>query len=122
RPPYQAPPAPSQAQVSGTAQQRVLYERSLLDQPQLNQLVQAYAALGEEVRIVAELPMKMAVIDRSTVALSLPDPVGDPQHATTLIVHHRMLATTLLVAFEALWSSATPLERALGELVPSGDS
>jgi len=121
RPPYQAPPRPSEAQVSRTAkQQRVLYERSLLEQPHLNELVRAYAALGEEVRITSELPMKMAVIDRTTAALSLPDPVGDPQRATTLIVHHPMLAATLLLAFESLWVTATPLEQALPELSGPG--
>jgi sugar-specific transcriptional regulator TrmB len=114
RPPYAAPPAASEAQVSGTARQRVLYERSLLENPDLSELVRAYADLGEEVRIADSLPLKVAVIDGTTVAFSLPDPVGGAQrHETTLIVHHRMLADAMLVTFETIWSAAVPLEEAL---------
>ncbi|GAA1148899.1 TrmB family transcriptional regulator [Ornithinicoccus hortensis] len=114
RPPYAAPPAVAEAQVSAV-RQRVLYERSVLDNPALRDLVGAYASLGEEVRIAAELPLKVAVIDGATVAFSLPDPVGGRDRETTLIVHHRMLAATMLLAFESVWSQATALPEAIAE-------
>lgn len=114
RPPYAAPPAAADAQVSNLALQRALYERSLLDDASLRDLVRAYAELGEEVRIIESLPLKAAVIDGVTVAFSLADPVGGTQrHETTLIVHHRMLADMMLVAFETIWRSAVPLQEAL---------
>lgn len=112
RPPYAAPPAAAEAQVSAV-HQRVMYERSVLEDPALRDLVSAYATLGEEVRIAEELPLKVAVVDGTTVAFSLPDPVGGRDRETTLIVHHRMLAAAMLVAFESVWADATPLREAM---------
>lgn len=115
RPPYIAPPAPDDATVSPALRNRAIYERSLLDDPQLALLLQAYARLGEEIRIGDDLPLKLTVIDHRTVAFNMPDPVGDDSSVTTIVVHHRDLAATLRIAFETLWEHSQPLEEVLGE-------
>lgn len=109
-------------QLVAAATTDVMYERSLLEDQALRDLVRAYAGLGEEVRIADRLPLKLAVIDGTSVAFSLPDPVGGRDRETTLIVHHRMLAATMLVAFESVWASATPLEEAMADAGPAADA
>lgn len=113
RPPYIAPPDPDEATVSPARRNRAIYERSLLEDPRLALLLQAYARLGEEIRIGDDLPLKMTVIDRQTVAFNMPDPVADDSSVTTIVVHHRDLAATLEIAFETLWQKAQPLSEIL---------
>ncbi|MGH3448179.1 MAG: TrmB family transcriptional regulator [Nocardioidaceae bacterium] len=114
-PPYLAPPPPEEATLPSVRENRALYAATLLDDPPMSALLQRYAALGEEVRLAAKLPMKLTVIDGCTVAFNLPDPVREDTSVTTLIVQHAQLAGTLRIAFEALWAQAQPLEVALSE-------
>lgn len=109
RPPFVAPPPAQEAAVNPAIRQRGLYEKALFDTPELAELVRAYAALGEEVRITDHLPLKLTIVDGQTVAFNLPDPVAAPESVTVLVVHHRMLAQALCMTFDAVWASATPL-------------
>lgn len=120
RPPYIAPPSPEDATVSPARRNRAIYERSLLDDPRTALLLQAYADLGEEIRIGQDLPLKLTVIDSRTVAFNMPDPVGDESSVTTIVVHHADLASTLRIAFETLWDASQPLADVLAarEQVP----
>jgi len=61
---------------------------------------------GEEARVMKELPMKMAILDRKTVMLALADPVSKRTSLTTQIVEHRDLANGLRILFETLWEQA----------------
>lgn len=115
RPPYLAPPSIEEATLPGAASQRAVYELSLLDQPELVKLVQAYTDLGEQVRLAAGLPLKLTIVDGTTVAFNMPDPVEGADDVTTLVVHHPMLAETLKITFQAIWREAVPLEQAIQE-------
>lgn len=110
RAPYLAPPAPENATVAAGVVQRAIYERSMLDDSAMAELVRTYAALGEQVRIATDLPLKLTVVDGVSVAFTTPDVVDDGGAATTLVVHHEALASMLKLAFEVLWSRATPWE------------
>lgn len=112
-PPYLAPPAPEDATVPTVVSKRAVYEHSLLDDLELARLVQTYAQLGEEIRLVRALPMKLTVVDGHSVAFNMPDPVQGEDSMTTLVVHHEKLAATLKVAFEAVWAQAQPLDEVL---------
>lgn len=111
RPPYLAPPEPDEATVRNGIRQCAIYDRSLLDDDRMARLVRRYAELGEEVRVAGDLPLKLTIVDRRSVAFNMPDPVAVDASVTTVVIHHEMLAATLLVAFEALWSSSDPLPR-----------
>jgi HTH-type transcriptional regulator, sugar sensing transcriptional regulator len=112
RPPYLAPPEVEDATVPTVVSKRAVYELSLLDDLRLAQLVQAYARLGEDIRLAPSLPMKLTIVDGRSVAFNMPDPVeGDSM--TTLVVHHEKLATTLKIAFETVWAGAQSLDDAL---------
>lgn len=108
-PPYLAPPALEDARISPARSQRAIYEASLLEDPAMTGLLRRYEELGEEVRIADRLPLKLLIIDGRAVAFNLPDPALGVATVTTLIVEHPMLASTLTIAFEATWATATPL-------------
>ena len=61
---------------------------------------------GEEVRVIKELPMKMAIFDSRIVMLLLEDPVTKQPSLTTQIIRHRSLAKGLKMLFEMLWEQA----------------
>lgn len=113
RPPYLAPPEAEDATVPSVVSKRAVYELSLLDDLRLAALVQAYARLGEDIRLAPSLPMKLTIVDGRSVAFNMPDPVEGDDSMTTLLVHHEKLAATLKIAFDAVWSEAHPLEEVL---------
>ncbi|WP_277068093.1 TrmB family transcriptional regulator [Saccharomonospora viridis] len=112
-PPYLAPPEPHDATLPTGVTIRVIYERSLLEDPRLERLVRTYARLGEEVRFGDQLPLKLTIIDEQSVAFNMSDPVEDDTSVTTIIVHHSALAISLRIAFETLWAQASTFEDVL---------
>lgn len=113
RPPYLATPPSDEATLPSRAGIRAIYARSLLEDPDLVLLLEAYERLGEDLRICDDVPLKMTIVDRQSVAFNMPDPVENGSSVTTIVVHHRDLAATLGIAFETLWSQA----RTLGDAV-----
>ena len=92
---------------------RGLYQLDLLTDPSIPPVLQRFAELGEEVRLVQTVPMKMTVVDGVAAAFNMPDPVGGRRSVTTLVVRHPALAGTLRLAFEAVWSQGRSLSEAL---------
>ena len=109
RSPYLAPPVPEDATVTAGVVQRAIYERSMLDDARMSDLVHTFADLGEQVRVAEGLPLKLTVVDERSVAFNMPNAADNDSSATTLVVHNQALAATLMIAFEVLWSQATPL-------------
>jgi sugar-specific transcriptional regulator TrmB len=64
------------------------------------------AEYGDQMRVIEELPLKMAIFDSRIVIFTLEDPVSWEISVTTQIVEHRALARTLKVIFETLWEQA----------------
>lgn len=115
RPPYVAAPPSEEATLPSRAGIRAIYARSLLESPDLVRLLEAYNRLGEDIRICDDVPLKMTIVDRQSVAFNMPDPVENGSSVTTIVVHHRDLAATLGVAFETLWEQAQNLADAMPE-------
>ena len=63
RPPYLAPPTLDDVTVPTGIRQRAIYDATLLEDPQMARVLARYAELGEEVRIAADLPLKLTVVD-----------------------------------------------------------
>ena len=118
-PPYLAPPTSEEAALPADVSIRVIYERSLLADPNLEQLVRTYARLGEEIRFGDDLPLKVTIVDDQSVAFNMPDPVEGESSVTTIVVHHRALAVSLRIAFETMWSQADTIEKALNHPEPA---
>lgn len=86
---------------------RGLYERAVLDAPEVRPYLESWVAKGEEARIYdGELPHKLALFDRQTVLLPLFLP-GD--QVRTLFIRHQPLARSLGMLFDTLWERAEPI-------------
>jgi sugar-specific transcriptional regulator TrmB len=74
-----------------------------------------YAALaraGAEIRVVRELPMKLAISDDAEAMLSLRDPHTHEQGITSMVVRHPDLVSAFQLMFESQWEAARRLSRA----------
>jgi HTH-type transcriptional regulator, sugar sensing transcriptional regulator len=86
---------------------RALYERAVLDAPEVRPYLEGWVAKGEQARIYdGELPHKLALFDRRSVLLPLFMP-GD--QVRTLFIRHQPLATSLGMLFDTLWQNAEPI-------------
>ena len=102
------PGNPSQQKASRRGvRYRGLYEKAVLNTPEIRPHLAQWAAAGEEIRIYdGELPHKLAIFDRQRVLAHL-SMQGDQMR--TLYIQHPELAATLGVAFDALWNQSEAL-------------
>ncbi|MGI8876754.1 MAG: hypothetical protein ACR2KP_20995 [Egibacteraceae bacterium] len=75
---------------------------------------------GEEARVLGEVPMKLAIADRSLalVPLAADQPTME---AGAALVHPCALLDALITLFESMWSRATPLVVLGGRVVAAGE-
>ncbi|MFK0173339.1 helix-turn-helix transcriptional regulator [Streptomyces sp. NPDC090306] len=85
---------------------RVVVERAVLDMP--HGITELTAALGrdEQVRVVAEVPTKLVVADRTLAMVPLTAHTAEP---AALVVHASGLLELLCGLFESVWRTALPL-------------
>jgi predicted transcriptional regulator len=87
---------------------RYVYERAALDDPRTPAELGRFLKNGYEIRIAAELPSKMIIVDQAAVLLPmLPDQTGI--HPGFLLVRGQSLVHLLVALFERVWQAATPL-------------
>lgn len=91
---------------------RVLYQAVQVDDPSgrsWRHEMEAYHAAGAEARVVDDLPLKLAIVDRRLALLTIEDPVlphvGFP---TTLLVEHPAFAAVQADSFNLRWAEARP--------------
>jgi sugar-specific transcriptional regulator TrmB len=92
---------------------KCIYEYSgLSDKEVINlvKIVEAYERIGEESRIIKELPMKLAISDETITMLALNDRVSLIPGITTIIVDHPNFAKAQKAVFETYWEKALPVE------------
>jgi hypothetical protein len=65
-----------------------------------------YQNIGEEVRVIKSLPMKMMIIDEKITMLALNDPISMRPSITTIIIDHSDYARTQKKVFENYWSDS----------------
>lgn len=85
---------------------RTVYDSRAVDDPFTQGVAQDSVALGEEARLIGELPMKLLLMDRAIgfVPLQTEDP-----GAGSLIVRPSPLLDVLIALFESVWIRAVPL-------------
>ena len=79
------------------------------DQEELSWLYQTFLSHDEGqrlTRVIAELPMKMAIFDEEIVLLPLEDLISSGNLFTAQIIRHPALAKSLKITFETLWEQA----------------
>jgi sugar-specific transcriptional regulator TrmB len=71
-------------------------------------IIDKFAAAGEQVRVMKDLPMRMAIFDEKIAMFTLVDPSGKciSSSFTTQVVRHPIMAKSLKIMFEALWDKA----------------
>ena len=72
-------------------------------------MIDLYKKMGEEARIIEELPMKLAISDVETTIFVLNDKVSMQGGMTTMIVEHPGFAVALKKVFESYWKEAMPI-------------
>ena len=79
-------------------------------------MIDAFQRIGEETRIVEELPMKLAISDDTITLLALNDRLSLSPTITTMIIDHPSFAKALKAVFESYWNSAMTLEEYMGSI------
>lgn len=93
-------------QAAGVAY-RAVYDSSALADPEFVATTAAHIRSGEQARLAASLPTKLAVADRKLALLPL-SWTASAQDAA-LLVHPCGLLDALVALFETVWRQATPL-------------
>ena len=119
KPPYATPP---QENVKGLRllnghKARSVYEFSLFDDPEHVEGVRRFIQAGEDARFVAELPLKLVIIDGAIVMFGMEDPVAESSELTMVVVEHPSLASVLTLAFDSVWERGLTFDQAYDRLV-----
>lgn len=86
---------------------RALYERAIVDTPEIKPYLAKWIQGGEEARVYdGELPHKLAIFDRQKILMPLIPPGGQGR---TLFVKSPQLGASLGMLFESLWQQSQPL-------------
>jgi DNA-binding CsgD family transcriptional regulator len=88
---------------------RAIYERALLETPGELDSIAEGVSWGEEARALPTLPVRLAIVDRSTAVCPLvrdDESIGEP---TAAVIGRGQLLDALLALFESHWEQATPV-------------
>lgn len=90
---------------------RAIYERALLETPGELDTIAEGVSWGEEARSLPTLPVRLAIVDRSTAVCPLvrDDEVGIGE-PTAAVISRGQLLDALLALFESHWEQATPVK------------
>ena len=119
KPPYATPPQEEVVglEVTKSHEARSVYEFDVFDDPEVTEGVRRFIEAGEKARFVPELPLKLVIIDESTVMFGMEDPVAGESELTIMVVEHPQLASVLKIAFDATWEQGLTFEQAYDQLV-----
>ena len=111
RPPYAVDPIQEpmvQHLLENGTTCRLLYAAPALENAQLRQL-KSFAGATAKVRLVEDLPMKLALFDNYRGMISLDDPVVSHPRITALVFEHKQLASAMRSLFDDFWNRGTEL-------------
>lgn len=86
---------------------RGVYDEDVVSVPGATASIAALVDAGEQARLLANVPTKLAICDRRLALMPLR--VGRPGIDSALVVHESALLDALVELFERLWVAATPL-------------
>jgi sugar-specific transcriptional regulator TrmB/DNA-binding CsgD family transcriptional regulator len=109
RPPYFLPAVLNQRVEAHALRRgipvRGVYAHQSLELPGRLEQIRTSARVGEQARLIPELPLKVALVDDSALVPLLAHP-GDER---ALVIHRSALVAGLYLLFELLWEQATPV-------------
>lgn len=109
KPPYLGPmdnPLELDALARGVTW-RAIYAPEGLDQQNRLAHLRRWQAAGEQARICARVPLKLAMVDRSVALLPLTADARGVEN-TSILVHPSSLLATLAMLFDMLWEQSIP--------------
>jgi DNA-binding CsgD family transcriptional regulator len=108
-PPYAArsPVNRTQHDLENRLHWRAVYETDVLAEPGFMEAISDHIRGGEQARLSPNVPIKLAIADR-TLAL-LPLVWTDAAQDSAMLVHPCGLLDALVALFESVWASASPL-------------
>lgn len=118
---FDTPPYATDSRLSGEQESselahgirmRAIYDRAALGHPGVMEEIRRVALLGEEGRMLPKLPMKLAIVDRSTALVPLR--LGEPEEGA-IVVHESPLLDALATLFDVLWQRAERFPFAPGD-------
>jgi sugar-specific transcriptional regulator TrmB len=114
KPPYATPPQENLEgiEVTRTHVARSVYEFSIFDDPAATEGVRQFIEAGEEARFVEDVPLKLVIIDETTVMFGMQDPVAGSSELTIMVVEHPALAITLKISFQSVWDRGLTFQQA----------
>ena len=108
RPPYAVDPLDEQLVKQAAARGvacRILLEPEALDEEH-RQRLDEYATFGVQVRLISNLPMKMATFDGAQGLIALLDPVVTRPTWTSIVFDHSGMGEAMQGLFEQWWRKA----------------
>lgn len=76
----------------------------------LIKMIEMYQKIGEEARIIKELPMKLAISDGTITMLSLNDRISLKPTITTIVANHSSFAKAQKEVFKSYWTKGISIE------------
>ena len=73
--------------------------------------------LGQEARLIDQLPVKMLVFDGKAVMFALDEPRANNDDLTMIVIEHRSVANACKILFNHLWLQAEEFENKHRELI-----
>ncbi|XVU22457.1 hypothetical protein ACQPZJ_35025 [Actinoplanes sp. CA-054009] len=95
---------------------RIVYDRRTLERPMAAERIGACVAAGEQARVAAGVPAKLAVADGRIGMLSFPGPGEVPAEPWAFVMRGPTWVEVLVALFGEVWERATPLR-----LAPAAD-
>lgn len=93
---------------------KCLYEYGELDSAdEVNDFISnvgEYIRIGEDVRVIRELPMKLAISDESITMLGLNDRISFKPSITTIIIDHPSFSKSVKTVFENFWANSLSIK------------
>ena len=80
------------------------------DKDNLKRMLGHYQKMGEQVRLIEELPMKLVISDERTSIFMLDDRVSLKGTLTTMVIIHPSFALALKKVFESYWAASIALD------------
>lgn len=99
--------------ITNNVKVRGIYEYKDLNSEEISNLIkmiEMFEKIGEEARIIKELPMKLAVIDETITMLALKDRISLKPSITTIVINHPDFATAQKEVFESYWAKSLTIK------------
>lgn len=95
-----------QAPMKNGVTYRALCDDATLAVPEVRAWLARHHARGLDLRVVADLPIKMQLFDDELAFISMQDPAGGPPSFTAIAVRNRGVVAMLQLGFETLWAQS----------------